>query len=836
MADPKFSLSFVEDSGTPEPFLTLPGGIGLYRTVAEILLEVTASKGLSADIQFRRCSFTLGSNGDSFLAELIPGQQSTKEFDIGIHWDARGVTFAGGAMLDLTIPISAKTPVIKLKALHIVIRPTVGGKTTVNVELSTDLAGSFGAIGVTLERVGIATDFYLDDPPAQTPFGHVRVPVGPITAEIGFKPPSGVGLSIDVAGVIKGGGLISYDPYKGRYAGSLAVTLFGIGASATIIINTKPDFSLVGILIGDFRPVGIDVGLGFTINAVGGLLGLHRGVDVVALRAGIRNNAVASLMFPPNPIEDGPRIINDLERMFPEVRDQLLVGPLIQLGWGKPTGMITLSLGVVIQLPDPNIVLIGIFRLLVPPVEKAEEYALLRLQVNFAAGMDFGKQMLWLEGALYDSRLVMYTLEGDMTGRLRFGSNANLAVTVGGFHPKYVPAADLEIPQMRRVAINLIPTSDNPRLRIEAYFAATSNTLQHGARLEAYASALAFTLHGFLEYNVIAQVSPLHIDATFGARVGIFLDDKRIMGLQLDLHVTGPSPWHVDGEVSVKYYILPSVTIPVKATFGSSDAPALPDVDVAPLFDEQLRNIRNWKAYTPPASETLVQLKPRLEFPAKAVFAHPSATIEFNQMLVPLDLKIQRFGAAKLRGAERFEVMALSANGTDFTNPVEVKSEFAPAQFFEMSEDDKLSAPDFRLLKSGLRADPKLLVRFGGVAKREVRYDEDLIDPNALPPGSAALQFAQPPTAAGFFAIIGLAGTAVAHSDLYVERMLSLPTGDEVKMSPGGYIIVDKMTMTSAKEGVLDNPIAATQALESMVSQNPALSGKLAIVPGYELA
>src|SRR5678816_4741198 len=82
-----------------------------------------------------------------------------------------------------------------------------------------------------------------------------------------------------------------------RYSGILSVGLFGIGVTATAIITTKPAFSLLMILTADFRPVGIDIGFGFTINAIGGLLGLNRGVDVMALREGVRNNAVSSLMF-----------------------------------------------------------------------------------------------------------------------------------------------------------------------------------------------------------------------------------------------------------------------------------------------------------------------------------------------------------------------------------------------------------------------------------------------------------------------------------------------------------------------------------------------------------
>ena len=82
-----------------------------------------------------------------------------------------------------------------------------------------------------------------------------------------------------VSGVVKGGGFISFDPARGRYAVALALTLFGIGVSAVAIILTKPGFSFLTVITANFRPVGLDIGFGFTINAVGGLLGLNRGAD-----------------------------------------------------------------------------------------------------------------------------------------------------------------------------------------------------------------------------------------------------------------------------------------------------------------------------------------------------------------------------------------------------------------------------------------------------------------------------------------------------------------------------------------------------------------------------
>ena len=381
---------------------------------------------------------------------------------------------------------------------------------------------------------------------------------------------------------------------------------------------------------------------------------------------------------------------------------------------------------------------------------------------------------------------------------------------------------------MRRVTINLLPTSDNPRIRLESYYAVTSNTLQHGARLEAYASALGFSLRGFLQYDVLAQVSPLFIEATFGGGVGIFFGDEEIMGLTLNLTVTGPSPWRVDGEVSFKPFVFtPRVSIGVHGSFGGSDAPALPDVDVASKFREQLNQVRNWKAALPDASQLLVQLKPKLATKESEVLAHPSATIEFNQLALPLKHVIQRFGAAKPAGPNVFDLTGLSSTSGAMT-PEPLQSEFAPAQFFELSNDEKMSAPAFRRLDSGIRANPAALVNFGDQAPRIFKYRDHLVDAAAQESPFAGLFVRE--IAGAAVALAGLAGSAVARSDLYKERINLLATGDEIRVSQGKFQIVDVNTMTPAFDAAHDSPYAANQALGAAVSANPALKGTLMVI------
>ena len=80
---------------------------------------------------------------------------------------------------------------------------------------------------------------------------------------------------------------------------------------------------------------------------------------------------------------------------------------------------------------------------------------------------------------------------------------------------------------------------------------------------------------------------------------------------------------------------------------------------------------------------------------------HPLGTLTVKQSVVPLNLDISRFGQAAPAGARRFTISSVSLGGQNQTTRP-VKDFFAPAQFFEMSDDEKLSRPSFEPMAAGV--------------------------------------------------------------------------------------------------------------------------------------
>src|SRR5680860_523635 len=146
----------------------------------------------------------------------------------------------------------------------------------------------------------------------------------------------------------------SIDQELKRYSGTLEreyqnkISLKAIGLINTELPNGQDGYSLLIIITAEFSP--IQLGFGFTLNGVGGLLGLNRTVKIDRLRSGLRDNTLRSILFPQNIVENSERIISDLRQVFPPQEGRFVFGPMAKIGWGS---IMTIDLGLLIELPEP---------------------------------------------------------------------------------------------------------------------------------------------------------------------------------------------------------------------------------------------------------------------------------------------------------------------------------------------------------------------------------------------------------------------------------------------------------------------------------------------------
>ncbi len=300
------------------------------------------------------------------------------------------------------------------------------------LELSATITGLLGPLAAAVERMGVTLDLTFTEGAGSR--------FGPIDASLAFKPPNGVGLSIDI-GVIKGGGYLYIDVAKGEYAGALELVFSGfLSLSAIGIISTRmPDgtegFSLLIVVTAEFG-VPLQLGFGFTLIGVGGLLGLNRTADVEQLALGVRDGSIESVMFPTDVIANAPQIISDMRRFFPAEEDTFLIGLMAKLGWGTPT-LVSASLGIVIEVPPGNIVILGILKVALPD----EDAALLVLQVNFIGAYEVDKERIWFFASLYESPGAVHHHRRRHGAAHRLGRRRQLRGERGRLPPFLLPAA-----------------------------------------------------------------------------------------------------------------------------------------------------------------------------------------------------------------------------------------------------------------------------------------------------------------------------------------------------------------------------------------------------------
>jgi len=195
----------------------------------------------------------------------------------------------------------------------------------------------------------------------------VRFSLQPGSGNLGFAelavsatPFRGAAVSVS-AGVLVGGGTLTYEEDVGRGSGALVLAISEIVLRALGVLDLRsrgvPEYSFVVIISAEFTP--LQIGFGFTLNGLGGLCGIQRSVNIESLQRSVRGGSLAPMLFPRDPVSQASRIVTAISAIFPATQDSYVFGPLFRLGWGTPT-LVTITLGLVIRLPDPiTIALIG---------------------------------------------------------------------------------------------------------------------------------------------------------------------------------------------------------------------------------------------------------------------------------------------------------------------------------------------------------------------------------------------------------------------------------------------------------------------------------------------
>lgn len=559
-------------------------------------------------------------------------------------------------------------------------------------------------------------------------FPPVVLPVaGQAPVVAGLVGPSTLSAHLSVGPVTVGGAVALHGT---TWAGALAGSFGTVRAGAMGVLRTGSVASFAAVLGARFQP-GLQVGFGFEITTIGGIVGVNVGLDPGALRAALSSGAAVAMFFPASPGElaDQQARLDLIPRVFPEREGSVVAGPAFEVTWLQLVGFSALRLSVValLELPRGRFVVLGSAAILIPVV--------LDLRLDVMGEIDPAAGFVAADLAVVSGRMLgLLRVDGTAALRVRSSEPAAALFTIGGFYPGY-RAAVPGLPPQRRISVG----SDLPlplSFRYEGYLAVTDGTFQVGARVEIGFEA-GVEVHGFLQFDAIGQYDPFHVHAQLAGGVDVGALGMSFGGVDFHGVIDGPGPVVVSGRVSVEFLGAEAGwEDSFRIGLGSAPPPPPPVEDVVGLLvtHEERQGDLGGRLTIPPgdvvapeANDPLVDVDAPTRVGDLAVI-RPLGVVTWSQTVAPLDTPITRVRGRRL-SRQRSLVLSNLPDGVR-AGPT---AQFSPAALCDPDRDTLLLLPAYEPMPSGVevggaRADLGT-ARFGSLD-----YEEHYKDPpNNLP-------------------------------------------------------------------------------------------------------
>jgi hypothetical protein len=666
-------------------------GMGIHPNQNEIKIEATSEK-LQLVIDT--------SDADGFIRTIFGNQPQPLEFNGSLVWSSRtGIHFGGHDGLEMIIPINRTITSIKIHTLSLAIRSS---NTGIDIIAGVTGIAQFGPLIISIDTIGMKLSLIDVN---SNPGPGVGV-LGNYDLLFAFNPPVGLGIAIDSQGV-KGGGFIWKK--ENQYSGVIDLDLRGFAVQAIAILDTE-NLSFMLAVFADYGS-GIQIGGGFRITKIGGFVGINRTLSLNDIAPRIQSGILNNILFPDNVIQNAPAIINEFIRIFPPLENQHLIGPAIRIVYGTPE-LIIADVAVILEFPNPlQLSIIGKISSKIPA-----QNSILEINIGILGEIDFDNGKMGLYGTLYNSRILEYTLSGDLAMSASWKEDRNFIFSLGGFNPRYQPPTNFPpfgAPPLKRLRIAFL---DN--VSFECYLALTTNTFQIGAKVDARFSGGGATISGNLSFDALIQFSPLYYIIDVAAGFSVRFKRRTLASISFSGTIEGPSPHIIKGKASFSI-LWWDVTVNVNVRFGRESPSVVELVDPWPELEKELRNNKNWSLENPAWSDIGVTISESTnkERDNGKLVVHPMGNLKVSQKSVPLNVNLSKFGAAKPINSFKFQI--INSNVTDNISDLNnIQDYFAAGQFIEYDNAQKLTIPSFQLMDSG--------VAFG-LGTSEIDFEPELV-------------------------------------------------------------------------------------------------------------
>ncbi len=660
----------------------------------------------------------LGINGGSWLDDFVPEMRLS--FDATAEATLQdGVRFKGGVGGDVLIPVNVRIPILigsaRIEAIHLkAVLGSVDGEFAFGIEATANL---------TLELLSVIT-LHADGLGARFTVGHATGGSGNVAGigKAGWSAaiPKGAGLEINVLDKIVGGGALIYDETAQRLGGAFKLVLadrfvlsaLGIYQRSTA---TSPKSWLVLAALQ-----ATQTGPGFSVRGIGLLYGSNRTTDPDAFLAGIATGDLDAVLFPDDPIGKAAQYLAALERLFPTKQDAAVIGLSVQ--FSALDGRITFDLGVILDFHGSSLVA-GL------PGRPVRRPSPVRPQPG--ERIDPASQAVYVlaDGvAIFDTRTdelnVRIALrnshiwKGELTGGASVfhgspqmdGAGRGTYVSIGGFHPDYVPpGTKIFVPPRLSLVLG---KGDHLKLQVTSYLAYTPSSIQFGISGRLDARLYGFGIRGSLSLDVLAGFDgQFSVDLAFS--VELLVGSHSLAAVAFSGSLVGVSPTILSGKASVSFLFF-SISVHGSLTIHDDDAPD-PSIDVTGTVLSAISAPSNWD------TGDIGGLK-LVDRERDGVWLSPAAPLRMTQPVVPFDVPIERYGPQRLAGPQTFSVEQVTV-GSVTAGPHTRVGRVRPRDVPRPEPRGAARGARLRGAQRRLRGGPSAHVGHGGGHVRRVRGD-----------------------------------------------------------------------------------------------------------------
>jgi len=530
---------------------------------------------------------------------------------------------------------------------------------------------------------------------------------------VGLVPPTGIGLQVDVPGVVCGGFIDYTGGPNERYGGVLTVkiappgglrgvtvTAFGVHELSGREGDVDRQRTLVLVLGTRFTP-GVAFGPGIFWVGVGGLYGHHRRADTNALRERLTSGAVGNVLFADDPVRNAPVLLGDLAALFPPAAGVYVLGLTARFGWTPMFDdyLVRAAVGVLVEFEGDRLSKVVVLGSLVvhlpagPGMSQAKLDKLLNIMVDVIGVVDRDRKTVAIDLTIRQGRfLEIFTLSGDGGLRASWGDQRYLMATLGGFHPDFHPQPAV-FPPLKRILL-AIKDEDLPgpidKLSVSAYLAVTTNTIQFGAELTAEISSGRWSIEGKIGGDALIGL-PFSFDISIHGGVHVKYRGHSLIGVDFKGGIKGPSPIVLRGEVCVSLLFFDACWSDSIQLGGGTAIGGPVIVSLVDLLAGELDAPSNLTAGD---GDDRWVLATSPEAAARPVLSPLTAPV-WSQNRVPLEVPIETFEAGHLDTPQRLTVTASHP-----TTPH--RDWFTPGAFVKLSDAEEMALPSFEQFQAGV--------------------------------------------------------------------------------------------------------------------------------------